>query len=116
MSTWRMIEFETTTDEGQQSVVEAVTQTFEAVVAEQPAGIRLAYWLTRDGRRFVALLELDDEASNPLLSIAAARALPGVIGSHVNGGYPSPEIMDLLGRYGFDDAPPSVTALPGDQP
>jgi hypothetical protein len=37
-----------------------------------------------------------------LLGVPAARALPGVIGKHVDGGYPHPEVVELVGSFGFD--------------
>lgn len=110
MTAQRMIEFTTTTDEGRQSVTEAVGKTFEALAVAQPGGVRLAYWRSRNGRRFVAMIDLVDEGSNPLLDIGPARELPGVIGEHVAGGCPHPEVMDLLGSYEFGDG---LSAEPG---
>jgi len=52
--------------------------------------------------KFVALIELEDEKNNPLLNLDATAALPKVIGSHVEGGYPMPQVIELIGSYGFD--------------
>lgn len=104
MTTQRMIEFTTATDEGRRRVTEAVGKAFEALDTAQPDGVRLAYWRSQDGRRFVAMIDLVDEGSNPLLDIGPARELPKVIGEQVEDGYPDPEVMDLLGSYGFGGA------------
>lgn len=101
MSTRRMIEFETTTEDGAATVAEAVDEAFAALAAAQPTGVRLAYWRVRDAQRFVALIDLDDEGSNPLMEVARVRDLPAVIADHVAGGYPRPEVIDLVGTYGF---------------
>jgi hypothetical protein len=101
MAVQRMIEFETTSDEGAARVDEAVREAFRALSEQQPDGVRLAYWRAPGGRRFVALIELADESTNPLLGVDAARSLPEVIGRDVAGGYPRPEVVEAVGTYGF---------------
>lgn len=101
MSTQRMIEFEATTEESAGKIADALAEAFGALAAARPTGVRLAYWRARDTRRFVALIDLTDEGSNPLLDVEAARDLPDVIAGHVEGGYPRPRVVDLLGSYGF---------------
>jgi hypothetical protein len=102
MGTQRIIEFETTSDEGAARVGEAVASAFRALAEESPDGVRLAYWRVPGGRRFFALIELADEGRNPLMDVEAARELPGVIAKSVNGGYPQPQVVDPLGSFGFD--------------
>jgi len=101
MSTQRMIEFETASEEGAGRVSSALAGAFAALQAERPDGVRLAYWRVRGGRRFVALIELAEEDANPLLDVAATRMLPGVIGEYVTGGYPRPEVVQTVGSFGF---------------
>ncbi|ADP83695.1 hypothetical protein [Pseudofrankia inefficax] len=102
MSTRRLIDFEVTSDEGAERVNEALVGVFEALAGQRPDGVRLAYWRVTGGRRFHALIELVDEGPNPLMDIPASRALPGLIGSCVDGGYPRPVTVELVGSYGFD--------------
>ena len=101
MSTQRMIEFETTSDEGATRVGEALASVFGALAKERPDGVRLAYWRVPGGRRFLALIELAENDRNPLMDVAAARELPGVIAQCVEGGYPRPEIVEQVGSFGF---------------
>lgn len=91
MSTQRMIEFTATTDEGRRRVTEAIAKIFEALKTEQPEGLRLAYWRSQDGHSFVAMIDLADEGSTPLLDIGPARELPRVIGEHAEGGHLIPK-------------------------
>jgi|GEM_PF-437722 hypothetical protein len=97
----RLIEF-TTDDSGAEEVESAVKTAFSALTEEQPKLVRLAYWRLQDTNKFVALIELEDEKNNPLLNLDATAALPKVIGSHVEGGYPMPQVIELIGSYGFD--------------
>lgn len=102
MSTTRIIEFETTSEAAATRVNAALAAAFTALDAERPEGVRLAYWRVPGGRRFLALIELDKEDVNPLLDVAATRALPGVIGECVDGGYPRPQVVERVGGFGFD--------------
>lgn len=99
METQRMIEFETSSDEGAEQVRQAVEAAFDALAQERPNGIVLAYWRVCGSRRFVALIALDDEGSNPLLQVDAARQLPETIGACVQGGYPRPQAVEVIGSY-----------------
>lgn len=101
MSIQRIIEFETTSEEGAARVNAALTSAFVALDAQQPDGVRLAYWRVPGGRRFFALIELDKEDVNPLVGVPAAKALPAVIGDCVDGGYPRPEVVERVGSFGF---------------
>lgn len=101
MSTQRMIEFETTSEEGAARVNEALGSAFGALAKEAPDGVCLTYWRVRSGRRFLALVELADEGTNPLMDIDATRVLPTVIARCVDGGYPRPEVVEKVGSYGF---------------
>lgn len=51
MSTQRIIEFETTSEEGVARVNAALASAFAALEAEHPDGVRLAYWRVPGGRR-----------------------------------------------------------------
>ena len=59
MTTQRMIEFETTSEEGAALVSAALAEAFAALEAERPDGVRLAYWRVPGGRRFFALLRIE---------------------------------------------------------
>ena len=96
----RVIEFTTDTF-GAEKIESALRAAFDVVGGECPAGVRLAYWKVQGTSRFVALIDLDDERNNPLLSLDATAALPKVIGSHVESGYPMPQPVELIGSYGF---------------
>jgi hypothetical protein len=102
MTMQRMIEFETASDEGASRVSSALASAFTALAAQRPDGVRLAYWRVPGGRRFIALIELAEDGANPLLDVAATRVLPGVIGECVDGGYPRPEVVEMVGSFGFD--------------
>ena len=114
MATQRMIEFETSSDEGAEQVRQALEGAFDALAQECPTGVGLAYWQVRGTRRFVALIDLDDEESNPLLQVDVARALPQIIGACVRGGYPRPEVVEQIGSHNLprrvDDAEPTPHA------
>ena len=96
----RVIEFTTDTF-GAEKIESALRAAFDVLAEECPDGVRLAYWKVQDTSRFVALIDLDDEQNNPLLSLDATAALPKVIGSHVESGYPTPQPVELIGSYGF---------------
>lgn len=102
MSTQRMIEFETASEEDATRVTEALASAFGALAREAPDGVSLTYWRVRSGRRFLALVESADEGTNPLMDIDATRVLPTVIARCVDGGYPSPKVVDKVGSYGWD--------------
>ena len=97
----RLIEF-TTDDSGAKEVESAVRAAFSTLTEEHPDFVRLAYWRLQDTNKFVALIELEDEKNNPLLNLDRTAVLPKVIGSHVEGGYPIPQVIELIGSYGFD--------------
>ena len=96
----RVIEFTTDTF-GAEKIESALRAAFDVLAEECPDGVRLAYWKVQGTSRFVALIDLDDEQNNPLLSLDATAALPKVIGSHVESGYPMPQPVELIGSYGF---------------
>ena len=96
----RLIEF-TTDMAGAEEIESAVRTAFEALAEGRPDGVRLAYWRVQDTTRFIALIDLDDEQDNPLLTLDATAVLPRVIGSRLKGGYPIPQVLEPIGRYGF---------------
>ncbi|MGM0697148.1 MAG: hypothetical protein ACQET9_10195 [Actinomycetota bacterium] len=96
----RWIEFDTDAT-GSTDIGQAIRDAFAALEQAQPPGVKLAYWKMTGQNRFVALIELDEESPNPLLTMPAAAALPQVIGRHVDGGYPVPQPLKLMGAYGF---------------
>jgi hypothetical protein len=102
MGTQRIIQFETTSEDGAARVGEAVTAAFRALAEERPDGVRLAYWRAPGDRRFFALIELAEEGRNPLMDVEAVRELPAVIAECVQGGYPHPEVVEPVGSFGFD--------------
>lgn len=60
-----MIRYQVTED-GVAEVTDAVKETFAALDAEQPDGLRYADYRHADRREFVALVDLDDGVDNPL--------------------------------------------------
>ncbi|HEV2065700.1 MAG TPA: hypothetical protein VGR08_02605 [Thermomicrobiales bacterium] len=74
MSTQRMIEFETTSEEGAARVNEAPGSAFGTLAGEAPDGVCSAYWRDQ-GRRF--------------MDIEATRDLPRVTGECVEGDIPA---------------------------
>jgi hypothetical protein len=52
MSTQRMIEFETVSDDAAERVAQALGAAFAALAEAKPKGVRLAYWRASGGRRF----------------------------------------------------------------
>lgn len=101
MDTKRMIQFETTSDQGAERVSQALDAAFAALAKAAPEGVRLAYWRVSGGRRFTALIDLAYPDTNPLMDVDAVEALPGIIGECVLGGYPRPETVEQVGSYGF---------------
>lgn len=97
----RLIEFTTDADSVQE-IEAAVTSAFSALGEARPEGVKLAYWKVPETHRFVAVIELEDAQHNPLLEIDAAAALTRVIGERVEGGYPVPQAVELIGSYGFE--------------
>ena len=73
MGAQRMIEFETTSDQGLGRVASALAAAFGAVAKAGPEGVRLASWRTQGGRRFMAPIALADADANPFLKLEAAR-------------------------------------------
>jgi hypothetical protein len=101
MTRQRLIQFETTSDDGAERVARTVAAACDALARTAPDGVRLAYWRVPDSRRFVAMIELADENANPLTDLEATRNLPAVIGECVDGGYPRPEVIEPVGSYGL---------------
>ena len=66
----RVIEFTTDTF-GAEKIESALRAAFDVLAEECPDGVRLAYWKVQGTSRFVALIDLDDERNNPLLSLDA---------------------------------------------
>ncbi len=100
MGTQRMIEFETTSEEGAAKVNEALAPSFGVLVKEAPDGVSLTHGRVRNRRRFPALGELAEEGSKPLMDIGVTRDLPQVTGEGIEGGYPGPEVVERIGSYG----------------
>lgn len=97
----RLIEFSTDAS-GAKEIETAIRAAFDMLHKEAPGSVRLAYWRLRGTDKFVALIELDDEKNNPLLDFEATAALPKVIGLHAQGGYPTPQEIELVGTYSFN--------------
>jgi hypothetical protein len=95
----QMIRFQVAS-EGVAEVVGAVQAAVAALTAQQPAGVRYTYYRRAGSTEFVALLELDAGIENPLLGIAAARALQAAVARWVVGEPPVPQPLELLGAYG----------------
>ncbi len=102
MSTQRMIEFETASEEDATRANVALVSALGALAKEVPDGVSLTYWRMRSGGRFLALVELANEGSNPLMDIDATRVLPSVIANGVDGGYPNLNVVEKVGFYGWD--------------
>ncbi len=97
MMTRRMIQFETSTDEGVVRTRGALSLAFEALAEQRPAGVGLTYRQVRVSRRFVALMDLPDDEADPRLQVDAAWVLPRIIGDRVPGGYPRPTVVEHVG-------------------
>jgi hypothetical protein len=93
-----MVRYQTAED-GVDDVVEAVEKAFAAINEQRPDGIRFSYWHRAGSTEFLALLELDDDVQNPLLTIDAAEELRSVIAKWVIGDPPAPQPLTLLGSY-----------------
>ncbi|MER5646048.1 hypothetical protein [Streptosporangium sp. NPDC002524] len=87
--------------EGVAEVVEAIETAFAEVEKERPEGVRYAYLRRAGTTEFVALLELDEGAENPLPGIAAARRLQATVARWAVGPAPAPQPLDVLGAYRF---------------
>jgi hypothetical protein len=60
--------------------VRAVTEKmFAAISAAQPEGIRYASLLLADGETFVAVVQIDDDAENPIPGLPEFRELQQVV-------------------------------------
>jgi hypothetical protein len=89
----------TAAEDGVAEIIDAITATFAEAAARQPGGIRYAY-LRRPGTgEFIALLELDDAAENPLLGMEAARRLQATVANWAAGPVPAPRPLEVLGSY-----------------
>ena len=76
----------------------AAKNTFAAINAAQPEGIRYASLLLPDGETFVALLQLDDGVENPLPGFPEFREfLAGVEASRAEPADVQP--LTLVGSY-----------------
>ncbi|GAA3008342.1 hypothetical protein [Streptosporangium longisporum] len=86
-------------DEGAQEVADAVRAAFAEVEEQRPDGIRYVYLRRAGGTEFVALLELDEGAENPLPGMEAARRLQATVARWVVGPAPEPRPFEVLGTY-----------------
>lgn len=82
-------------------VTGAVEAAFAALEAQQPKGVRFAYYRRAGGTEFVALLELEEGVENPLPGIGAARALQATVARRAVGEAPAPQPLERVGSYGF---------------
>ena len=98
----RIIQFKTRDNAGATEIINSVRNGLKALDRHKPGGVRLAYWRLTDSNDFIALIELSDPEKNPLFDIQETRELPAAIGEKVEGGYPKPRLLELLGAYGFD--------------
>ena len=89
------------TEDGIAEVGRAVEAAFAALNAQQPKGVRFAYYRRPDSAEFVGLLELDEGIENPLPGIGAARNLQSIVAKWVVGNAPTPQPLERLGSYGF---------------
>lgn len=86
-------------DEGVAEVISAAKAAFAAVEAQQPDGIRYAYYRYPGGTEFIALLEVEEGTDNPLPGIEAARELQSTVARWVTGDGPALQPLELLGFY-----------------
>ena len=79
--------------------VEAAARAmFSAIEEAQPAGVRYASCRLPDGVTYVALLELEDPANNPLVGLPAFRAFQDNLKNWVDGP-PGAEQLTVVGSY-----------------
>ena len=76
----------------------AAKNTFAAINAAQPEGIRYASCLLPDGETFVALLQVDDGVENPLPGLPEFREfIEGVEASRAEP--PNVQPLTVIGSY-----------------
>ena len=84
--------------EGVTDVQAATKKMFAAINAAHPDGIRYASVLLPDGETFVALLQVDDGADNPIPGLPEFRELhERVEGSRAEP--PSVQPLEVIGSY-----------------
>jgi hypothetical protein len=84
--------------EGVADVQAATRKMFAAINAAQPEGIRYASVLLPDGDTFVALLQVDDGAENPIPGLPEFRELQELVeGSRAEP--PSVQPLTVIGSY-----------------
>jgi hypothetical protein len=76
----------------------ATKKMFAAINAAQPEGIRYASVLLPDGKTFVALLQVDDGAENPIPALPEFRALQERVESS-RAEPPSVQTLKVIGSY-----------------
>lgn len=76
----------------------AVQKMFAEIEAAQPRGVRYASCLLPDGVTFVAILELENGADNPLVALPAFREFQENLRNWV-AGPPTPEPVRVVGSY-----------------
>lgn len=77
---------------------QAVKEMFAAIDAAQPAGVRYASCRLPDGVTYVVLLQLDDDASNPLAAVPVFNEVQAKIQSWLDGP-PAVEELTPVGSY-----------------
>jgi hypothetical protein len=88
-------------EEGVDEVSSATEAAFAAIRRERPAGVRYAYYRRPGTGEFLALLELEEGAQNPLPGIDAARRLQATVARLAVGEPPAPQPLEELGSYGY---------------
>lgn len=102
MGTQRIIEFETTSDEGAAPDSKALASAFGVLAKEHPDGVRLAYRRMPDSRRFLALIELAEGAPIRCWTWRPRGSCPASSGSASTADTHAPEIVEQVGSFGFD--------------
>jgi hypothetical protein len=89
-------------DEGVAPVTSAIKKAFAAVADQAPPDLKFTYYRRPGGNSFVGVVELPDDAENPLSSIDAARELQATMTNWALGETPVPQPLEVLGSYGYD--------------
>jgi hypothetical protein len=76
----------------------AASKMFAAIEAAQPEGIRYAWILLPDGETFVALVQVDDGATNTIPDMPEYRELQAGMADSL-AGPPSSDALTVIGSY-----------------
>src|SRR5262249_25929045 len=77
----------------------AARKLFAAIDAAQPGGIRYAWCMQPDGETFVALVEVEDGAENPILALPEYHEIQAHMGEWIAEPPPGAQQLSVIGSY-----------------